>query len=422
MFPAPSYPPREKRSSERSVLSQDLDLELSSSPAKKESKTAPSSPRTLKKTLSHQSLTSKSNIPAPILPKLPPGKQRTFHHTCSPMPPIPDPGGQHNSTDSTPYPSLTDFGSKAATERRTSGNGSLGRKRLFSHSNPSRPSISHCNNASITTEEDSQSLFSLRSDRNSHVVLFKPWTSPQATPQSLLRDDAGSPVPSSPARSTSEYMSQPILSAAEVAKLEASIENSSDRLNRSRAFSLLSASSTALDREDLDFTPVALSPPPTARPRSKQGGMTAKSFTIKNPAFYSPVSSRARSPSPVPPPEKNGNPENDSRSTITYQPSSSESSTDLTTSLPPPPRSRKRSQPVSHSKRSSTAPSTSSSVAKPRSKSIAEKNTHRQSIMRKPSFLEIDDDTDQDIDLFSGEAMTKSFLDLARESFEVNHK
>jgi hypothetical protein len=37
--------------------------------------------------------------------------------------------------------------------------------------------------------------------------------------------------------------------------------------------------------------------------------------------------------------------------------------------------------------------------------------------MKKPSFLEIDDDTDQD-GLFSGEATTDSFLDLAGESCE----
>jgi len=41
--------------------------------------------------------------------------------------------------------------------------------------------------------------------------------------------------------------------------------------------------------------------------------------------------------------------------------------------------------------------------------------------MRKPSFLEIDDDTDQDVVLFSGKEMTESFLDLAKESFEANH-
>lgn len=41
---------------------------------------------------------------------------------------------------------------------------------------------------------------------------------------------------------------------------------------------------------------------------------------------------------------------------------------------------------------------------------------HRQSIMKKPSFLEIDDDTDQD----TREATTESFLDLARESFEAS--
>ena len=106
-----------------------------------------------------------------------------------------------------------------------------------------------------------------------------------------------------------------------------------------------------------------------------------------------------------------------------FQPFSSQSPVELMTSLPPPPRPRQRSQFTYPPDRSNPAPSFSSSVAKPsRSKSTIEKGIHRHSIMKKPSFLEIDDDdTDSDNDLFSGEAATESFLDLARESFASSH-
>ena len=415
VLPTLSHPLREKRYSERSVFSQDHDPGISSTPTKRESKTAPSSPRRLKKPLSHQSLTSKSNIQPSTPPKLPPEnivdkvfrKQRALPHTHSPIPPIPNPVGQPSSTNHT-TPPLTDS-VKAATERRTSGNSSLGRKRLFSHSGAARPSISHP--LSATTQDDSLSVFSLRSDRSSNLVPLKPWASPKVTPQSSFWDEVGSPAPSSPARSTSEYMLQPILSAAEVAKLEASIENLPGQSTRGRT---LSASTTV--SEDLDFTPAGLSPRPTTRPRSK-GSMTGKSPAVKNPALYSPVSSRAQSPSPPSP--NNENHENDPRNTRMYHSFSSE----LAASLPLPPRLRQRPQLVFRPERSNTAPLNLSPVAKPsRSKSAVEKSTHRRSIMRKPSFLEIDDDTDQDIDLFSGEATTHSFLDLARESFEMNHR
>jgi len=105
-----------------------------------------------------------------------------------------------------------------------------------------------------------------------------------------------------------------------------------------------------------------------------------------------------------------------------FQPFSSQSPAELMTSLPPPPRPRQRSQLTYPLDRLNPAPSFLSSVAtsKPcRSKSTIENGIHRRSIMKKPSFLEIEDDTDSDSDLFSG--ATESFLDLARESFASSH-
>ena len=414
MLPAVCNPSRETRYSQRNGFSQDHHPEVYSTPAKRESKTAPGSPRKLKKAISHQSFSGKIDTQLSTLPKLPPEK-RIDH-------PVFNPVGPPSPVHSTKFPSLLALDTKVAPERSVSGSYSLGRKKNFSHSNATtRPSTSHNTPTASMMEDDSLSVLSIRSDHNSRLVPLKPWATVKANPQSSFWDEAGSPVSSNSAPSTSEYIPQPILSAAEVAKLEASITNSPDRYNRSRTFSHLSASTTASDSENLDFTSVGLSPPPITKSRGKLGSL--KSVTSKTSGFYSPSSSRARSPTRSPPPSINGNPENDSRSTMIFQPFSSQSPSESMTSLPPPPRPRQRSQLTYPPDRSNPAPSFLSSVATPsRSKSAIEKGIHRRSIMKKPSFLEIDDDdTDPDSDLFSGEAATESFLDLARESFASSH-
>jgi hypothetical protein len=54
-----------------------------------------------------------------------------------------------------------------------------------------------------------------------------------------------------------------------------------------------------------------------------------------------------------------------------------------------------------------------------RSKFTVEKSLHRRSILRKPSFLDIGDDSDQATESEVDELVTGSFLDLARESFDT---
>ena len=411
ILPDLCHPTQETCYSQRNGFSRDHHSEVYSTPTKMESKAALGSPRKLKKAISHQSLSGKINAQPSTLPKLPP-----IDHL------VPNPVSPPSPVHSTKFSSLLALDTKVAPERSVSGSYSLGRKKFFSHSNTTtRPSTSHSTPTASMLEDDSLSVLSIRSDHSSRLVPLKPWASLNANPQSSFWDEAGSPLSSNPAGSTSEYTPQPILSAAEVAKLEASITNSPDRSTRSRTFSLLSASTTASDRENLDVTSIGLSPPPITKSRGKLGSM--KLGTSKTSGFYSPSSSRARSPTRSPPPQVNGNPENDSRSTIMFQPSSSQSPIELMTSLPPPPRPRQRSQLTYPPERSNPASSILSSVAKPsRSKSTIEKGIHRRSIMKKPSFLEIDDsDTDPDSDLFSGEEATESFLDLARESFASSH-
>ena len=410
MLPALSYPLRETRHSQRNGFSQDHH-EIHSTPAKKESKTVPSSPRKLKKAISHQSFSGKTNTQPSSPPKLPSEKRMDF--PASNLVGLPSP------VHSAKFPSLLALDTKVAPGRGASKSCSSDRKKNFSHSNTTtRPSTCHNTPTASMMEDDSLSVLSIRSDHNSRLVPLKPRASLKANPQSSFWDDAGSPVSSSSTRST-EYTPQQILSAAEVAKLEASITNSPDRSTRSRTFSLLSASTTA-SRENLNFTSAGLSPPPITKSRGKSGSIN--SFTSTTSGFHSPSSFQARSPTRSLSASINGFPENGSRSPIMFQPFFSQSPTESITSLPPPPRPRQRYQ-LTYPPNS--APSFSSSVAKPsRSKSTIEKGINRRSIMKKPSFLEIDDDdTDPDTDLYllSGEAARESFLDLARESFSSSH-
>ncbi|KDR85429.1 hypothetical protein GALMADRAFT_360685 [Galerina marginata CBS 339.88] len=443
-------PPPEKRPPERSPFSQithDRDEHHSRFATTKESRTEPGSPRTLRKALSQSSLSRRNNTaPTPPTSKTPPQpptekvprKQRSFHHPRLPIPPIPLPNRASSSSGSAIFPSMAELGNPAPVEpRRGGGHSFSGRKRLFSsHSSNNRPSTQPT--PTSPTEDDKLSLFSLRSDNDSHLAPYKPWRSPtnQSTPSSSFWDEGSSDqMPSSPVRSIpdSYYTPQAIMSKAELAKLEASVESSPQfsARTRDRGFSILSASTMA---SDFDFDPILTGlspPPPTSRPSSKQmsARMSSNSFGAKSttsvpaPRPRSPphsVLSRESVDVDVRVNSTSGQPMSSGVSLTTIRPSSPQYS--VMTSLPPPPRRTRPillSQPELPQSISSRAPSVqkASSI---RSKVTVEKAMHRRSIMRKPSFLEIDDDTDQDTESECFDPrVAGSFLDLARESFDT---
>ncbi|CAA7265943.1 unnamed protein product [Cyclocybe aegerita] len=541
-----------------------------------DSKTAPSSPRTLRKALSQSSLNRRNApyaSPTPSIPKTSPlqlpaekvKKQRSFHHPRLPIPPVPLSIRTSTSSNSTSFPSLSDFGSPPPSDHRTSSTSSFGRKRLFSNSSQ-RPSTSQCVPTSAR-EDDSLSIFSLRSDPDSHLGPYKHWpsniTASPPVPTSSSFWDEGSPDigPTSPSsRSQSEYMPQAILSRDELAKIEASVESlntlepastsystansnslsGSGSNSRSRGFSLLSASTVAseldMEEEHTDRVPVGLSPPPSARPGTRQRSLrmsaqsasSAHSKASNRSGVSSGGGSRASSP---PPPQPSRSTSGTGSGNIRRNADASTrggggaesaaightgvaqvamrvpspSSGSFMTSLPPPPRHRQRTRvsskpdlpgasisstastvtptppipspipsfapissptppPTSLTPSPSITPTpsplipftppplhlssfrksgASSSTLSMRSKSSVERAMHRRSIMRKPSFLEIEDDSDQeDIEdvvlvrpgssgLVGGlvrpppsvgeevEEVSASFLDLARESFET---
>lgn len=394
-------------------------------PAQKESKTAPGSPRTLKKSISHQALSRRNNHTSPsATPKTSPEatfrKPRNLAHPRLPIPHNPLSARPSSASNATSFPSLPEFGGNQTPTSDSRRGSTSGRRRLFSGSSISKLSLSQ---QTLNRDDDALSTFSLRSDHDPHLVPYKPSSSTKGTrPPSSFWDEASDHMPASPVRSTLEYTPQVIMSREELARLEESVETTPAYSTRSRGFSVLSTSTMASDYDKhYDFSPVGLSPPPPAtRPNSKQLQirMSSNSFSAK------PSSTLSR---PNSPPHSILSTASDHRSSMqTMSPGSSSPSpqTLVMTSLPPPPRRRRPTVISEPDLPNPTPPPFPSLVSiqkssSMRSKFTVEKSLHRRSILRKPSFLDIGDDSDQATESEVDELVTGSFLDLARESFDT---
>ncbi|GLB35929.1 hypothetical protein LshimejAT787_0302170 [Lyophyllum shimeji] len=382
----------------------------------------PSGARTLKKAVSHQSLGRRAQSanghtppPEPPLPAKAPRKQRSFHQSKAPIPVVPPPSLPTSSTGSQLSSPANEV--RPASEQRRGSAGGLslpGRKRLFSGSNGRRPSTSQC----IFPDDDSRSTFSVRSDpdESTGIPLFKPTGQPLSPTASTSFWDEPSheQVPSSPRLAGYEYMPQQILSPEEMAKLEASVEESSSQ-RRKRGLSILSASTTmtseAEDESASGGGPSPLSADSANRAANpslgRSNSLMQKGLTVRLRLSLRPSTSQASMASPS-----------------TSEPTTPKSTptTPSITSLPPPPR-RSRPRPAFVP---DDAPAIMPLPPPPGRKYVRPKMSfevalHRRSIMRKPSFLEIDDDTDEkDTDVESPEEpLGGSFLDFARESFDT---
>ncbi|THV07628.1 hypothetical protein K435DRAFT_848044 [Dendrothele bispora CBS 962.96] len=208
----------------------------------------PPTSRTLKKAISHQSLSQKSassTSSTVIPPPLPddskaPRKQRSFHHPRFPLPPLPLNLRPNNNTNDTP--SISRRGS--STDPPTPG-----RKRLFSGSSLRRPSTAQ---SLKDREEDSdfRSIFSLpiedpkpASNNNNNITTSSFWDEQQVErPVDLL---------ASPRPSTADYTPQQIISPSEMLVIEAKVQESRQG-GRERNMSITSASTMASTNES-DF-------------------------------------------------------------------------------------------------------------------------------------------------------------------------
>lgn len=353
--------------------------------------------RSLKKAISQQSLAKHTNSPISPSPttfdKLP-RNRRTFH-----PPKLSVPLPSRNTNACTSSIATNDSSSIAEQRRGSAGLISLpGRKRLFSGSSSYCPSTSH----SILSDEDTRSVFSLRSDSHQTVAssIFKPWirpVSPSPSPTSAVspwQETSSEHLPSSPSLIT-EYIPQPILSPDEMAELEASVEESHP------------PSIPDGDDEPL-FGDISLRTP-SLKSRSDDRPTTSSSLT--DGSFFSPSTSYPNM-------------------TVPFMIGSTLSNLSLPqvmmTSLPPPPRQPRFGPIFVTSPRMGDDSCGKISLPPPprqhlTTKLSVDKALQRRSVMRKPSFLEIDDDSeygDTDVE-DSGDNMGGSFLDLARESFDT---
>ncbi|KAF9269981.1 hypothetical protein L218DRAFT_1071482 [Marasmius fiardii PR-910] len=378
-------------------------------------------PLSLKKAVSQQSL--KGTITSSKTEDKVLKKQRSFHHTRHPVPPIPAPLRLKDSLTNSDGFQVVD--SKRDSTSRPS---TPARKRLFSGSSTRRASTY------IAPEEETRSNFSIPletdyvprpSRKSSQAGLVQ-----QPLQASSFWDEADPPC--SPHPSVLDYTPMQIMSPAEMLKLEASVQESME-LPRSRGFSIASASSTF--SSDSEYTPSIM-------------GITSQ---VLGPSTGNNPPGPLRSHSLLAPRDK------DSAPTMAARPSTSQGTPMVQStsyndtpsefvSLPPPPRPRRKTQPLVDS---SCGPPVLESLPPPprvRSKSlrsntsnklttppVTSTTTTRKSIMRKPSFLHIDDDFSSVIDVAdhhqiaqAPEPLTRnifkhedSFLDFARDSMDT---
>ncbi|KAJ7596626.1 hypothetical protein C8J56DRAFT_816458 [Mycena floridula] len=340
------------------------------------------SSKSLRKQLSQHSLVKNTRPPSvpstpsePIVEKTI-HKQRSFHHPRIPLPSIPLPH-RHHSTASA---------SKDDTESRRGSTSGSTRKRLFSTSS-ARPSTS--NGASM--EDDARSILSLATADN-HGSLSKTLSlSTASVSANNFQSSFWDETPSSPGPSVSEWTPQRIMSPAEMAKVEARV-NETEKMYRKRGLSVVSSPTSITSDEDS----FSLYSPQHALPSR------SNSVLSKSPSFFQRTSHSSSTP-PL------------SSSTHSSLPIDSP----RLISLAPPPRSWTRPSSSSNSEAAGFLPLTPP-PRKPRRKPSAEtvSRDKRRSIMRKPSFLDIGDDKDTDEENIAP-VVGGSFLDLARESFDT---
>jgi hypothetical protein len=406
------YRPQSRENRSASPSSGNHDAEHPGNTFSKGSQSPSTTPRPPNSALSHQSLVkrgSSSSSPAPDSDTLPPErmpekvlhKQRPFHQaksskfSTSPM--------RHTNSFGSQSPVSVSDGIPSPDQLRDSASTlPIGRKRLFSGSNLRRLSTAQ----QLSHEDDTHSVFSIPSELEQVSSFAKP-VSP-GTSFSFWDECTHDHASDSSHPATHEYTPQYIMSPAEMAKVEASVEESSIH-RRTRGLSVVSASSATSDGDE-SVAPSSPSPlthvgASTSLPQ-RSNSLLLTGFTIPQRLAVRPSTSDAHIPVP-------------STYSVSLQPSSS---SQTMTSLPPPPRPRPRPSLVAK-------PSLEDEFGRPpsppvrrslRAKLSLEKTFHRRSIMRKPSFLDIDDDTDKESDgEGSGIPLNGSFLDLARESFDT---
>jgi hypothetical protein len=371
--------------------------------------------RTLKKAASHQSFSSKheriGSTSTPPEDEKHARKQRSFHHYR-----------QHRNVNSQNSSKFSSLGSQIMIdpeeiEERTrggrSGASTPTRRRLFSPASMRRPSTSQGEHR----EQDVRSVLSLPIEGEHTAVSSKPKSSAASSLHGFLQDELDTP-------GSSEYIPQQILSPADMLRVEASIEAGTDDWRRPRVPSSSTSSTYPSDMfNDFSF-PSDPSPPSPSSIRPSLEHAFPSDENAKSPTQTSPrgsiAASKEKSSLRIRTRPLQGH-FSSPASPSTSSPYTSPASPEYLVSLPPPPRPRQQSPLISYDQnnRLSVVPLVPLSPPPVRKKTLRSNSSLesvmlRRSIMKKPSFLEIEDE-DKDSDLH----LDGSFLDLNRESFDT---
>ncbi|KAI0034176.1 hypothetical protein K488DRAFT_84265 [Vararia minispora EC-137] len=425
--------------------------------------------RTLKKAISSQSLRRASNdstvtatapVPTGVDPNRAVKKQRSFHHSRIPLPPLPTSLRHTSSTGSVSHVATTQHDEQPPANRRIS-NGSQassvvqyppsgGRRRLFSGSSLRRSISSQAQ--SPAGEDDARSVFSFedlqhhRPKSSQRPVTATTMATTDASHESngSFWDDNDEPRASA-ITGAGEYAPQHIMSPADMLKLEASLHE-----DDSGARGAAAATATQADMDivmmrarGMSLTSVATTFSGTF---SEVGVSVEGGQPLLPPLTTSPLSPSARSvpsPSNAKPMSPLRSPDTTGARSLGVPSRSPQQRRPLTaeavvpapsgSSLPPPPRPRPRPRPSTSAsptsagldRRASTAPVTPLSpppawkgIGRTRVDSASSStigpgsSAPRPVITRRPSFLEIEERG-------SCGSIDDSFLDMGKSSFDT---
>ncbi|KAI0068160.1 hypothetical protein BV25DRAFT_1818536 [Artomyces pyxidatus] len=400
--------------------------------------------RTLKKALSTQSLprrasgqnsssmASTSSSPAEDAKAV--KKQRSFHHSRIPLPPLPASLRHTNSAGSvtTNGRSAREDPLPVAEQRRGSTQSSVQspgvvRKRLFSGASLRRSTSSQ---AQSPLDEDGRSLFSLPDD--AHLTVVTTPFSPLDSSSSFWED----PEPGSPGGvglAPHDYTPQHIMSPADMLKLEALVQDGQSTIGfvRSRGESFTSVSTSMSNAFSDTMSSEMSMPPPLPPPSSMRfpdrfDGTASSRYTAGRLSQQpSPRSESLLARALNSAPASSGRPST-AQPTLSSPPAdrlSFPQSAGLSPGLPLPPRSRTRpATATGASRRTSLVPviPLAPPPAARRNLSLrreTEPIVPRRSIMRKPSFLDIEDEAEKE--KLIEPPVDDSFLDMSKSSFDT---
>jgi hypothetical protein len=371
--------------------------------------------RTVKKAISHQSISKRSsNFPSTPRPSTPaddvgdraPRKQRSFHHNSrSILPPVPTSlrNPPHTPPQPQPQPALPSSSSETqpvVEQRRGSATSFSGRKRLFSGGSVKRPSSQILSPG--VADDDLEPVFISEPDTQEGGMAFiDPFGRSDSPAGSVGNEDP----PGSPLTSV-EYTPQRIMSPAEMLRIEASWNDGSEDCDfgvpRLRVHSFASISTSMSHGAGGLASPIP------------------KHYVVDRGSILTGGGSHGQRETGISSPLRRTLQTSTSHASMSQNGSNSptHSSFHPPAGLPPPPRPRRQTGNSEH--QALIVPLSPRPIRRQNSKASTRSQPAR-SVMRKSSFLEIEDETQLRRSIPVPSKFAGSFLDLERgkDSFDT---